>query len=186
MVCFHCLVLNPQLGPNFMWHIDNIVPPFELLQSVNLRYLLLKTALVKQMGDLQVLSVSPSCLQFGPNNSKVVLKPRHGYVPKSFRSLRFLPQMRTRSWILVCPVRALKIYLERSASFRELDQLFVCFGIGSPLDNYAGQAQPLLVWPAARGLLLLVPWALQCPWQVWFSRPPTIAQHGWIHSPYAS
>ncbi len=57
-------------------------PPFELLQSVNLRYLLLKTALVKQMGDLQVLSVSPSCLQFRPNNSKVILKPRHGYVPK--------------------------------------------------------------------------------------------------------
>ncbi len=63
-------------------------PPFELLQSTNLRSVSLKTALllalasVKQVGDLQALSISPACLEFGPNNSKVVLKPRHGYVPK--------------------------------------------------------------------------------------------------------
>ncbi len=29
---------------------------------------------------------------------------------------------------LLCPIRALKIYLERSALFRQSDQLFVCFG----------------------------------------------------------
>ncbi len=29
-----------------------------------------------------MLSISPACLEFGPNDSKVVLKPRHGYVPK--------------------------------------------------------------------------------------------------------
>ncbi len=52
------------------------------------RPLVLKTALllalasVKLMGDLQVLSVSPSCLEFKPNDSKIVLKPRHGYIPK--------------------------------------------------------------------------------------------------------
>ncbi len=28
---------------------------------------------------------------------------------------------------LLCPIRALKIYLERSALFRQSDQLFVCF-----------------------------------------------------------
>ncbi len=64
--------------------------------------LLLALASVKQMGDLQALSVSPTCLQFEPNDSKVILKPRHCYVPKvlshrSFLSLRFLPQTRTRS-----------------------------------------------------------------------------------------
>ncbi len=63
-------------------------PPFEPLQSTNLRSLSLKTALllalasVKRVGDLQALSISPACLEFGPNDSKVVLKPRHGYVPK--------------------------------------------------------------------------------------------------------
>ncbi len=63
-------------------------PPFEPIQSTNLRSLSLKTALllalasVKRVGDLQALSISPACLEFGPNDSKVVLKPRHGYVPK--------------------------------------------------------------------------------------------------------
>ncbi len=62
--------------------------PFEPLQSTNLRSLSLKTALllalasVKRVGDLQALSISPACLEFGPNDSKVVLKPRHGYIPK--------------------------------------------------------------------------------------------------------
>ncbi len=44
--------------------------------------LLLALASVKRVGDLQVLSVSASCLGFGPNDCEVVLKPRHGYVPK--------------------------------------------------------------------------------------------------------
>ncbi len=68
----------------------------EPLQSADLKTLSLKTALllalasVKRVGDLQALSVSPACLEFGPNDSKVVLRPRHGYVPKvlyiSFRA----------------------------------------------------------------------------------------------------
>ena len=63
-------------------------PPFEPLQTVELKPLSLKTALllalasVKRVGDLQALSVSASCLEFGPGDSKVILKPRHGYVPK--------------------------------------------------------------------------------------------------------
>lgn len=44
--------------------------------------LLLALASVKRVGDLQVLSVSASCPEFGPNDYKVVLKPRLGYVPK--------------------------------------------------------------------------------------------------------
>ncbi len=63
-------------------------PPFEPLQSSSLRTLSLKTTLllalasVKRVGDLQALSVNPACLEFGPNDSKVVLKQRLGYVPK--------------------------------------------------------------------------------------------------------
>ncbi len=58
---------------------------FEPLQSSSLRALSLKTALllalasVKRVGDLQALSVNPACLEF---DSKVILKPRLGYVPK--------------------------------------------------------------------------------------------------------
>ncbi len=76
-----------------LWHLPTVLralksPPFEPLKSVDLHPLTLKTALllalasVKHMGDLQVLSVSPTCLEFDPGNSKVILKPRHGYLPK--------------------------------------------------------------------------------------------------------
>ncbi|KAL0153346.1 hypothetical protein M9458_051342 [Cirrhinus mrigala] len=67
--------------------------PFEPLQSIGLHPLMLKTTLllalvsVKPMGDLQVLSVNPTCLEFGPNDSKIILKPRQGYVPKVLLTL---------------------------------------------------------------------------------------------------
>ncbi len=62
--------------------------PFEPLQSVELKFLSLKTVLlsalatVKRVGDLQAFSVDDSCLKFGPADSHVVLRPRPGYVPK--------------------------------------------------------------------------------------------------------
>ncbi|KAI2664100.1 tRNA-5-methyluridine(54) 2-sulfurtransferase [Labeo rohita] len=65
--------------------------PFEPLQSVNLSALSMETALltvltsVKGVGDLQALSGNGSCLEFGPADSHIVLRPRHGYVPKPFR-----------------------------------------------------------------------------------------------------
>ncbi len=118
-------------------------PPFEPLQSVNLRPLPLKTALllalasVNRMGDLQALSMSPTCLEFGPNDSKVVLKLRHGYVLKVL-STPFRAQVISHSALppsdedpelnLLCPDRVLRIYLEHSASFRQLEQLFACSG----------------------------------------------------------
>ncbi len=102
--------------------------PFEPLQSSNLRVLSLKTTLllalvsVKRVGDLQALSVNPTCLEFRPNDSKVVLKPRLGYVHKVL-STPFRAQVITLSAFfpptgsqesLLCPVRALRVYIERS------------------------------------------------------------------------
>ncbi len=71
------------------WDLSTVLralkrPPFELLQSIDLlsqtlkSTLLLALASVKHMGDLQALSVSPSCLEFGPSDFKVTLK--HGIV----------------------------------------------------------------------------------------------------------
>ncbi|KAI2654623.1 Transposon Ty3-G Gag-Pol polyprotein [Labeo rohita] len=117
--------------------------PFEPLSDADLKTLTLKSALllalvsVKRIGDLQALSISPSCLEFGPGDSKVILKPRHGYVPKvpstPFRAqvvtLSALPSLEgDQELSLLCPVRALRMYVERSAPFRKSDQLFVCFG----------------------------------------------------------
>ncbi len=64
------------------------VPPFEPLQSTSLRALSLKNVLllalssIKWVGDLQALSINPACLEFGPNDARVVLKARLGYVSK--------------------------------------------------------------------------------------------------------
>ncbi len=61
--------------------------------------LLLALASVKRVGDLQALSVNAACLEFGPNDSKVVLKPRLGYVPKvlstPFRAFCLVQKVRT-------------------------------------------------------------------------------------------
>ncbi|XP_048057412.1 zinc finger protein 271-like [Megalobrama amblycephala] len=67
-------------------------PPFEPLCLAGLRPLTLKSALllalasVKRVGNLQALSASTACLEFWPNDSMVVLKPRVGYVPKKRRA----------------------------------------------------------------------------------------------------
>ncbi len=49
--------------------------------------LLLALASVKRVGDLQALSVNLAHLEFGPNDPKVVLKPRLGYLPKVLSTL---------------------------------------------------------------------------------------------------
>ncbi len=65
-----------------------------------------------------------------------LLKPRLGYVPEVL-STPFRAQVITLSAFfpptgsqesLLCPVRALRIYIERSASYRKSEQLFVGFG----------------------------------------------------------
>ncbi len=116
-------------------------PPFEPLQSAT------TLASVKLMRDLQALSVSPSWCEFGPNDSKIVLKPRHGYIPKVLSTpiraqvitLSALPPSEQDQCLnLLCPVRALRIYIECSALFRQSEQSFVCFGgrtKGSPVTK---------------------------------------------------
>ncbi|KAI2646434.1 Gag-Pro-Pol polyprotein [Labeo rohita] len=112
-------------------------------QSVELDALSLKTALltvltsVKRLGDLQALSINSSCLEFGPADSHVVLRPRPGYVPKlpttPFRdqvvTLQAISSQENDSNLtLLCPVHALRIYMELTQPFRRSEQLFVCYG----------------------------------------------------------
>ncbi len=82
---------RPHLVPS--WDLPSVLSalrgaPFEPLQSVELKFLSLKRVLlaalatVKRVGDLQAFSVDDSCLEIGPGNSHVVLRPWPGYVPK--------------------------------------------------------------------------------------------------------
>ncbi len=114
--------------------------PFEQLDSVELKFLSAKTVLlialtsIKKVGDLQAFSVSEECLVFGPVYSHVVLRPLPGYVPKvpttpfsgQVVNLQALPSEETDPALaLLCPVRALRIYVDRTWSFRSSEQLFV-------------------------------------------------------------
>ncbi len=75
---------RPPLVPS--WDLSIVLAglqrgPFEPLDSVKLKFLSLKTALltaltsIKRVGDLQAFSVSEECLVFGPVYSHVVLTP---------------------------------------------------------------------------------------------------------------
>lgn len=119
-------------------------PPFEPLSEMDVKLLSLKTALLlalvsaKRVGDIHALSVHPSCMQFGPGDSKISLRPNPAYIPKvmdsSFSCLPlelsafcpppFSSEEQGRLHML-CPVRALRAYLSRTLSFRKADQLFV-------------------------------------------------------------
>ena len=102
--------------------------------------LLLALVSAKRIGDMQALSVSPSCLQFSIAGDKVVMRPNAAYIPKvlttPFRNQMielavFSPPPFAsveEERLNKLPVRALQCYVERTGAFRQSDQLFVCFG----------------------------------------------------------
>ncbi len=143
-------------------------PPFEPLQSTDLRSLSLKTALllalasVKRVGDLQALSTSPACLEFGPNDSKVVLKVLSTPFRAQVITLSALPPSEEDLELsLLCPVRALRIYFERSAPFRHTEQLFVSFG--NRTKGHPVTKQRLSKWIVDAVMLAYSSLGLQCP-----------------------
>ncbi len=126
-----------------------VTAPFEPLESASDRILTLKVVLLlaltslKRVGDLQAFSVSDTCMDFAPGLVKVTLRPRPGYIPKvlstSFRSQvvtlhSFHPppfaSSEDEKVHLLCPVRALKLYVDRSKVWRKSPQLLICFGAG--------------------------------------------------------
>ncbi len=131
--------LNPPRPPSLpSWDLALVLralitSPFEPLQSAFATAL----ASIKRVGDLQAFSVDDSCLEFGPADSSATLRPRPSYVPKvpttPFRdqvvNLRALPpEEADPALALLCPVRALRQYTDRTQSFKTSEQLFVCYG----------------------------------------------------------
>lgn len=118
--------------------------PFQPLECADLRVLSLKTILLlaltsaRRISEFQALSVHTSCLQFSPDYGKVMLRPNPAFVPKvsdsayscsTLELLAFHPppyagedEKRLNS---LCPVRALRIYIDRTKGFRKSNQLFV-------------------------------------------------------------
>ncbi len=80
---------------------------------------------------------------------------------RSSRSPRFLRLRRTGSYPLLCPVRALRIYFERSAPFRRTEQLFV--GFGNRAKGHPVTKQRLSKWIVDAVMLAYSSLGLQCP-----------------------
>ncbi|KAL3966727.1 ryanodine receptor 1 [Sarotherodon galilaeus] len=138
-------------------------PPFEPIESVDMKFLSYKTALLlalasaKRVGDLHALSVHPACTQFSPDGHKVVLRPNAAYFPKvmpaSYSSMEFellsfcyppFASEEQRRMHSLCPVRVLRTYIERTQNVRLCDQLFVCFA--NPNRGRALSKQRLSHW----------------------------------------
>ncbi|KAI2650118.1 NADH-quinone oxidoreductase subunit N [Labeo rohita] len=109
--------LNPPQPPSVpSWDLSLVLRalqqgPFEPLQSVKLKFISVKTL--------------------------VILRPRPGYMPTDptnlFRdqvvSLKAPPlEEADPALALLCPVRALRWYVDRTQSFRTSDQPFICYG----------------------------------------------------------
>ncbi len=106
--------------------------PLEPLDEVPAKFLTLKALFLlaisslKRIGNLQAMSVTPSCLEFAPGMVKAFLHPRPGYVPKvptnvaRYMMLQaFCPppfqNVDQERHNLLCPVRALNAYVHRAA-----------------------------------------------------------------------
>ncbi len=113
-------------------------------------------------------------MQFGLGDCNVTLKPRLGYVPKSLSTpfrvqvvalSAFTPELATSSDAtpnqVLCLVRALRVYVDRTAQFRQSEQLFVCFGgstKGQPVFK-----QRLSNWLVKAIALAYLSQGMQCP-----------------------
>ena len=121
--------------------------PFEPLSKLGLELLSFKTAFLlamasaKRVSELHALSVHPSCLRLGEEGSAISLLPNPAFLPKvlprSFvvRPLVLEPfhppphdTVEAARLHLLCPVRSLRMYVARTASVRQTDRLFVCYG----------------------------------------------------------
>jgi hypothetical protein len=130
--------------------------PFEPLGSISLKNLSFKTALLlalasaKRASDMHALSVHPSCTKFSLSGDKIFLRPNPAFMPKCFlgftckvielSAFHPAPFSSTEDQRLntLCPVRALRAYLDRTSSFRKSDQLFISWGpphSGNPISK---------------------------------------------------
>ena len=131
--------------------------PYEPLDQADLKFLALKTLFLlavcsaKRVGELHALSVDEECIAWKPEGAGVRLWPNPFFLPKVL-SAQAVNQVidldafasgqgRRRDSRLLCPVRALRAYVERTLPLRKSSQMFVCFGqakLGQPASKSRG------------------------------------------------
>ncbi|KAL0177455.1 hypothetical protein M9458_026349, partial [Cirrhinus mrigala] len=137
----------------------------------------------------------PSCLEFGPGDSKVILKPRHGYVPK-VPSTPFRAQVITLSALpsseedqklnLLCPVRALRTYIERSlfASVAAIKDIRWIVDAIRLAYSSLGLQCPIGAWPPLGRGLAVYPLQKFVRRPAGPRRPPSLGSTTWTSPPY--
>lgn len=140
----HKLPVSKPLLPT--WDLATVLdalstPPFEPLEQVDLKMVALKTALLlslasaKRVGEIHALSVHKACTKFSLGNVRVTLHPNPAFIPRvlgsyypidlvSFYPPPFSSDEHQRLHML-CPVRAVRTYFDRTKGCRKSDQLFV-------------------------------------------------------------
>ena len=132
--------------------------PYEPMDQSDLRSLSRKTALLlalcsaKRVSELHALSVSQDCMRWKASGTGVSLWPNPAFLPKviapqmvnqvlEIASFHPAPDLQggTEDLSTLCPVRALRSYVDRTRALRGTGmQLFVCYGgkrLGLPLSK---------------------------------------------------
>ena len=122
-------------------------PPFEPLEQADIRWLSVKTAFLlaitsaKRVGELHALSVARDCLRWTPDGSGVTMWTNPSFLPKRLSAFHVNQPVRLTAYTsqpgverlrpdveLLCPIRALRQYVDVTSVFRESDSLFLCYG----------------------------------------------------------
>ena len=131
-----------------------VVAPYEPLDQADLKFLsfkalfLLAMCSARRVGELHALSVEEECMVWKPEGAGVRLWPNPFFLPKvlSTQAINqvidldaFAPGQGSEDvGRLLCPVRALRAYTERTLPLRRTSQFFVCFGqtrLGQPASR---------------------------------------------------
>lgn len=136
------------------WHLVVVLEelkglPFELLREPDLRFVSLKAVLLLALvsiSDIHALSVQPSCLKFFPGEARIGLRPNLAFVPMVMGSCSrtdlasFSAVSEELQSDVLCPVRAVCPYMDRTTGFRITNQLF--FFRASPHKGKRHKAAP--------------------------------------------
>ena len=121
-------------------------PPFEPLERADLKWLSVKTAFLlaitsaKRVGELHALSVARGCVRWTSDGSDVTMWPNPIFLPKRLSAFHVNQPVKLSAYTpqtagglqpdasLLCPVRALRRYIDVTSEFRRSDALFLCYG----------------------------------------------------------
>ena len=142
-------------------------PPFEPMATLDDRVLSLKTVLLvalttsKRVSDIHALSVDQDCMQFSADGKSVRLKPNLRFVTKNLRvpeapvhltSFHPPPFATAQDEKLhcLCPVRALRLYTDRTKGSRTTTRLLSPINLGRDMPRSGGHLSLVGLWRPLR------------------------------------